>query len=92
MQNPNSDYESLVSYFWSIQAPRALPTSPSSLATQNLPHMEITHPAGCFSQFLEFFGPKVFALWKLSLLKKRILIFSPPPVGVTCYKGEGTLC
>lgn len=27
-------------------------------------------------------------LWKLALLRRRILIFSPPPVGVVCYRGE----
>lgn len=29
-------------------------------------------------------------LWKLALLRRRILIFSPPPVGVVCYRGENT--
>lgn len=30
----------------------------------------------------------MFALWKLVLLQKRILFFSPPPVGVACYRGR----
>lgn len=89
VENPSTSYDSLIEYFWNAQAPLPPPVSPSdSLATPDLPHMQITHPAGCFSQFLEFFGPKVFALWRLSLLKKRILIFSPPPVGVICYRGN----
>ena len=89
VNNPSMSYDSLITYFWNAQAPLDPPSiSPLSLATAELPHMEITHPAGCFSQFLEFFGAKVFALWKLSLLKKRILIFSPPPIGVICYRGN----
>nr|DBA30421.1 TPA: hypothetical protein GDO54_006399 [Pyxicephalus adspersus] len=47
---------------------------------------KITHPAGCMSQFIKFFGEQIFVLWKFALLRKRILIFSPPPVGVVCYR------
>lgn len=49
---------------------------------------QITHPAGCMSQFIQFFGEQIMVLWKFALLRKRILIFSPPPVGVVCYRGE----
>ena len=49
---------------------------------------QITHPAGCMSQFIRFFGEQIMVLWKLALLRRRILIFSPPPVGVVCYRGE----
>lgn len=54
------------------------------------PHysLQITHPAGCMSQFIQFFGEQIMVLWKFALLRKRILIFSPPPVGVVCYRGE----
>jgi hypothetical protein len=52
--------------------------------------LQITHPAGCFSQFLNFFGEKIFIIWKLILLRRRILFFSPPPVGISCYRGEPT--
>uniref|UniRef100_H2YFM8 Uncharacterized protein n=1 Tax=Ciona savignyi TaxID=51511 RepID=H2YFM8_CIOSA len=31
------------------------------------PVMKITHPAGCFSQFIKFFGENIFVLWKLML-------------------------
>uniref|UniRef100_A0A3Q3E2Y9 DENN domain-containing protein 11 n=1 Tax=Labrus bergylta TaxID=56723 RepID=A0A3Q3E2Y9_9LABR len=47
---------------------------------------QITHPAGCMSQFIRFFGEQIMVLWKLALLRRRILIFSPPPVGVVCYR------
>ncbi|XP_041111415.1 DENN domain-containing protein 11-like isoform X2 [Polyodon spathula] len=50
------------------------------------PEMKITHPAGCMSQFIKFFGEQIIVLWKFALLRKRILIFSPPPVGVVCYR------
>ncbi|RMC02874.1 hypothetical protein DUI87_20067 [Hirundo rustica rustica] len=50
------------------------------------PEMKITHPAGCMSQFIKFFGEQILVLWKFALLRKRILIFSPPPVGVVCYR------
>nr|XP_046153367.1 DENN domain-containing protein 11-like [Oncorhynchus gorbuscha]XP_046153368.1 DENN domain-containing protein 11-like [Oncorhynchus gorbuscha]XP_046153369.1 DENN domain-containing protein 11-like [Oncorhynchus gorbuscha] len=50
------------------------------------PEMKITHPAGCMSQFIQFFGEQIMVLWKLALLRRRILIFSPPPVGVVCYR------
>lgn len=38
------------------------------------------------SQFIKFFGEQILILWKFALLRKRILIFSPPPVGVVCYR------
>ncbi|XP_069556195.1 DENN domain-containing protein 11-like [Brachyistius frenatus] len=50
------------------------------------PEMKITHPAGCMSQFIRFFGEQIMVLWKLALLRRRILIFCPPPVGVVCYR------
>ncbi|EDV25431.1 uncharacterized protein TRIADDRAFT_13058, partial [Trichoplax adhaerens] len=49
-------------------------------------HYSITHPAGCFSQFIKFFGVKIFPLWRLILLQKKILFYSPPPVGIACYR------
>jgi len=56
-----------------------------------IPVEQITHPAGCMSQFIRFFGEQIMVLWKLALLRRRILIFSPPPVGVVCYRGESAL-
>ena len=52
------------------------------------PDQVIQHPVGCFSQFLRHFGPHVFTLWRLSLLKKRVLMFSQPPIGEVCHRGE----
>ncbi|XP_076153417.1 DENN domain-containing protein 11-like isoform X1 [Alosa pseudoharengus] len=50
------------------------------------PEMKVTHPDGCMSQFVQFFGEQIMVLWKFSLLRRRILIFSPPPVGEVCYR------
>lgn len=66
----------------------ALPANVWSAAINHSmhPEMKITHPAGCMSQFIRFFGEQIMVLWKLALLRRRILIFSPPPVGVVCYR------
>ncbi|XP_065676585.1 DENN domain-containing protein 11 isoform X3 [Hydra vulgaris] len=48
--------------------------------------LKIRHPVGCFSQFIAYFGVSIFVLWKFLLLKKRILLFAPPPVGTQCYR------
>lgn len=40
------------------------------------------------SQFVQFFEEQVMVLWKFALLRRRILIFSPPPVGEVCYRGK----
>ena len=50
----------------------------SSSLPPSLPPSQITHPAGCFSQFLQFYGPHIFILWKLALLRKRNILYSRP--------------
>ncbi|CAI9735438.1 Hypothetical predicted protein [Octopus vulgaris] len=67
-------------------------TTPSTPSREFLPEMKITHPAGCFSQFIKFFGENIFILWKYTLLQKRILFFSPPPIGVVCYRVYCACC
>ena len=37
---------------------------------------------------MRFFGHQMLTLWKFALLGKRILFFSPPPIGDVCYRGE----
>jgi len=37
---------------------------------------------------MQFFGHQMLILWKFALLGKRILFFSPPPIGDVCYRGE----
>ncbi|XP_068722188.1 DENN domain-containing protein 11-like [Montipora capricornis] len=62
------------------------PTYEKAPGLEEVPVLKITHPAGCFPQFVKFFGEHIFVLWKFVLLQKRILFFSPPPVGVACYR------
>nr|CAB3258649.1 protein LCHN-like [Phallusia mammillata] len=62
------------------------------IKVDNFPQMQITHPAGCFSQFIQFFGESIFVLWKLVLLQKRILFYSQPPIGVVCYRVYCACC
>ncbi|KAH9515644.1 DENN domain-containing protein 11 [Bulinus truncatus] len=66
------------------------PSTPSS--RDLLPEMKITHPAGCFSQFIKFFEEQIFVLWKFALLQRRIIFFSPPPIGVVCYRVYCACC
>ncbi|CAG5117486.1 unnamed protein product [Candidula unifasciata] len=70
-------------------SPRSTPSTPSR---DLLPEMRITHPAGCFSQFIKFFGEQIFVLWKFALLQRRIIFFSPPPIGVVCYRVYCACC
>nr|XP_037283627.1 DENN domain-containing protein 11-like [Rhipicephalus microplus] len=82
-------YEDLIQFYLAYQTPPLMDTGlGASYKTicDGMHSMEITHPAGCFSQFLNFFGEKVFLLWKFALLKKGFF-FSPPPIGVICYRG-----
>ncbi|KAJ8302431.1 hypothetical protein KUTeg_018827, partial [Tegillarca granosa] len=67
-------------------------STPSTSSREFLPEMKITHPAGCFSQFMKFFGVHIFVLWKFALLQQRILFFSPPPIGVVCYRVYCACC
>ncbi|KAK7114733.1 DENN domain-containing protein 11-like [Littorina saxatilis] len=67
-------------------------STPSTPSQELLPEMKITHPAGCFAQFINFFGDHVFTLWKFALLQRRIIFFSPPPIGVVCYRVYCACC
>ncbi|XP_060552703.1 DENN domain-containing protein 11-like [Ruditapes philippinarum] len=67
-------------------------TTPTTPSRDLLPELKITHPAGCFTQFAKFFGEQIFILWKYALLEKRILFFSPPPIGVVCYRVYCACC
>jgi hypothetical protein len=91
LENPGS-YTTLVEYYNKFKVCTVknnwLHSPQNVLGVEDLPFLKITHPAGCFSQFLNFFGEKIFIIWKLILLHRRILFFSPPPVGISCYRGE----
>ncbi|KAF9339401.1 hypothetical protein BGZ91_006037 [Linnemannia elongata] len=44
----------------------------------------LSHPSHQFLQLVESFGPSVYTLWKAALSRKRILIYTPPPIESTC--------
>ncbi|KAG0311022.1 hypothetical protein BGZ97_012140 [Linnemannia gamsii] len=46
-----------------------------------------SHPSHQFLQLVESFGPSVYTLWKAALSRKRILIYTPPPIESTCLAG-----
>ncbi|CAI8038692.1 DENN domain-containing protein 11 [Geodia barretti] len=87
-------YGSLEEYFTHYRSPRHSSNSvPRPLLNGDQENSlnqsstsEVVHPVGAIPKYLEYFGPHIFVLWKLALLKKRILIFSPPPIGVVCYR------
>lgn len=89
LEHPGS-YNSLLSYYNQFRVCEFknnwLHSPQNILGVEDLPVLKITHPAGCFSQFLNFFSEKIFIIWKLILLHRRILFFSPPPVGISCYR------
>ncbi|KAI8759431.1 DENN domain-containing protein 11-like [Biomphalaria glabrata] len=70
----------------------SLRSTPSTPSRDLVPEMKITHPAGCFNQFIKFFQEQIFVLWKFALLQRRIIFFSPPPIGVVCYRVYCACC
>jgi len=92
LRNPGS-YQDLQEFYTKWKA--ILPAGMSSGDLTCIPkHLcpKVVHPAGCFSQFVNFFGDQIFLLWKCVLLKKRILFYSPPPIGVVCFRVYFTNC
>lgn len=77
------DYGSLEEYLRHF--PQRVPKRHPS-ASDDSQVMQQAHPDGCFSDFMHFFGPHIFVLWKLALLHKRIIFYSPPPVGEVCQR------
>lgn len=87
------EYGSLEEYFRHYRNPNLKPSpsglegSPDIPLAPSIPQTPlIQHPVGCFSRFVRFFGPRVFTLWRLALLKKRVLLFSQPPIGQVCHR------
>jgi len=64
---------------------RSLSTATAVLADQILPP---EHPALSVLEYLDTFGPLVFPLHRLALLRKRILLVKSPPVQLTCDFGK----
>uniref|UniRef100_T1IHJ7 DENN domain-containing protein 11 n=1 Tax=Strigamia maritima TaxID=126957 RepID=T1IHJ7_STRMM len=95
LENPGK-YEHLKDFYerWKAVLPSAESKSfiTPSISRPMTSQLTAMHPAGCFSQFIKFFGDQTFLLWKYMLLKKRILFYSPPPIGVVCYRVNCARC
>jgi hypothetical protein len=64
---------------------RSLSTATVVLADQTL---SSEHPALSVLEYLDTFGPLVFPLHRLALLRKRILLVKSPPVRLACDFGK----
>lgn len=64
---------------------RSLSTATVVLTDQTLPP---EHPALSVLDYLDTFGPLVFPLHRLALLRKRILLVKSPPVRLACDFGK----
>ena len=80
LQPETSDWQSNYA-----QRGRSLSTATVVLADQTLPR---EHPALSVLEYLDTFGPLVFPLHRLALLRKRILLVKPPPVLLACDFGK----
>eukprot|EP01102_Stenamoeba_stenopodia_P005093 TRINITY_DN15602_c0_g1_i1.p1 TRINITY_DN15602_c0_g1~~TRINITY_DN15602_c0_g1_i1.p1 ORF type:complete len:362 (-),score=70.84 TRINITY_DN15602_c0_g1_i1:169-1254(-) len=75
----SGDYTNLIEYYnnqKSIQIDHFSPLED---------YIEIPQLSSDFERFIQEYGNKVFMLWKAVLLKKRILFYSPPPIGKACF-------
>ncbi|KAB2577697.1 hypothetical protein BFW01_g9763 [Lasiodiplodia theobromae] len=46
--------------------------------------LDVAHPALSIIKYIDTFGPLVFPLLRLALLRKRVLFITPPPVRLAC--------
>ncbi|KAG0349752.1 hypothetical protein BG005_010713 [Podila minutissima] len=51
---------------------------------QESEEIHASHPSHYYLEHVLAMGPSIFVLWKAALLKKRILIYTPPPVETAC--------
>ncbi|KAG0262519.1 hypothetical protein BG011_010102 [Mortierella polycephala] len=52
--------------------------------SQEAEDIPASHPSQHFLELVQTMGPAVSVLWKAALLKKRILIYTPPPIEAAC--------
>ena len=50
--------------------------------------LHVSNPVGFLDQFVKYYGPSIFILWKAVIMKARILFYAPPPVEAQCYRGS----
>ncbi|KAG0031307.1 hypothetical protein BGZ82_007044 [Podila clonocystis] len=55
--------------------------------SQESEEIHASHPSHYYLEHVLAMGPSIFVLWKAALLKKRILIYTPPPVETACLAG-----
>ncbi|UYV75938.1 KIAA1147 [Cordylochernes scorpioides] len=80
-------YEELVTFYLN-----AIKKNGDLSKYSSLSDVKVNGPGASFGHFVNFFGENVMLLWKVALLRKRILFFSPPPIGVVCYRVYSTCC
>ncbi|KAF9391796.1 hypothetical protein CPB97_005433 [Podila verticillata] len=64
-----------------IIPPQYLGDMPESQESEEI---HASHPSHYYLEHVLAMGPSIFVLWKAALLKKRILIYTPPPVETAC--------
>ncbi|KAF9212308.1 hypothetical protein BGZ59_006922 [Podila verticillata] len=64
-----------------IIPPQYLGDMPESQESEEI---HASHPSHYYLEHVLAMGPSIFILWKAALLKKRILIYTPPPVETAC--------
>eukprot|EP01098_Paradermamoeba_levis_P007824 TRINITY_DN3262_c0_g1_i1.p1 TRINITY_DN3262_c0_g1~~TRINITY_DN3262_c0_g1_i1.p1 ORF type:complete len:379 (-),score=71.35 TRINITY_DN3262_c0_g1_i1:31-1167(-) len=80
VQAVGSSHEMLTKYF------QATTNKISDLSSLSLSHPSKTPFRISFGQFISTYGKDVFILWRAMLLKKRILFYSPPPIGQSLHR------
>lgn len=50
--------------------------------------LDVAHPALSIIKYIDTFGPLVFPLLRLALLRQRVLFVTPPPVRQACEFGR----
>ncbi|CAL4062524.1 unnamed protein product [Meganyctiphanes norvegica] len=91
LTNPG-DYKDLQEYYLKnkgeivtpAQSPLQKNYSYSTIATSNFAQEK--SGTQCLLSFFQFFGSQVIQLWRAVLLRRRILFFSPPPIGPVCMR------
>ncbi|XP_047469232.1 DENN domain-containing protein 11-like [Penaeus chinensis] len=90
LHNPG-DYSALEEYYQKRQA--MIPSSWDTPQKYTSPPVLINktvlradgHGEG-FEKLLQLYGEQLLVLWRATLLCKRILLFSPPPIGMLCSR------
>lgn len=74
----------LEEYLGAVNAAAAGGAVPASLSPAGVGYLGSGELPCPFGHLFQFFGQRVFTLWKAMLLGLRILFFAPVPVGVVC--------